>query len=174
MIVIIGESASGKSSLAKKLSEKYGYKNVVTYTTRPMRSGEADGVDYYFVDEEQMQKMGDNLCLKADYRGWKYAADMRDFTDDAVIVVTPSGLRELKRKGIDITSVYLNVPRRDRLIKILERGDDIEEAYRRSLSDVGQFDGVETEVDFVLSNAKYKKTCKELCKELFERLREDG
>lgn len=42
-----------------------------------------------------------------------------------------------------------------RLIKILERGDDIEEAYRRNLSDVGQFDGIKDEVDYVISNKGY-------------------
>ena len=58
---------------------------------------------------------------------------------------------------IKIVSFYINVPRRDRLIKILQRGDNIEEAYRRSLSDVGQFDGIEDEVDFVIENNGYER-----------------
>ena len=151
MLVIVGESGAGKSSVAKEL-EKHGYHNVVTYTTRPMRDGEKDHVDYHFVDDRQLDIMKDRLCLKANYRGWRYAADMDDLTDDSVIVVTPSGLRELKRLEIDMTSVYINVPRRDRLIKLLERGDDIEEAYRRSLSDLGQFDGIEDEVNIIINN----------------------
>ncbi len=57
--------------------------------------------------------------------------------------------------------VYLKVDRRSRLIKLLERGDDIEEAYRRSLSDVGQFDSFENEADFVLENKNYEYSIKE-------------
>lgn len=166
MIVIVGESGGGKSSVAKALGDQFGYKNVVTYTTRPMRSGEEDGVDYHFVDERQLNKMRDSLCLEANYRGWHYAADINDLTDKAVMVVTPSGLRELKRRGVKLTSVYINVPRRDRLIQLLKRGDDIEEAYRRSLSDVGQFDGVEDEVDVVVNNPKYSKSVEDIICEL--------
>lgn len=170
MVVIVGESGGGKSSVAKMLADKYGYKNVVTYTTRPMRTGEIDGVDYHFVDERQLNKMQDSLCLEANYRGWHYAADINDLTDDSVIVVTPSGLRELKRKGVIFKSIYLNVPRRDRLIQLLNRGDDIEEAYRRSLSDVGQFDGVEDEVDFVINNSKYKKSVENIVQEILQKI----
>lgn len=166
MIVIVGESGGGKSSVAKLLSEKYGYTNVVTYTTRPMRQGEEDHIDYHFVDDRQLNIMKGRLCLEANYRGWRYAADIDDLTNNSVIVVTPSGLRELKRLEIDFFSVYLNVPRRDRLIQLLNRGDDIEEAYRRSLSDVGQFDGVEDEVDVVINNPKYKKSVEDIVHEI--------
>lgn len=169
MIVIVGESGGGKSSVAKELGERFDYKSVITYTTRPMRSGEEDGVDYHFVDERQLDKMRDSLCLEANYRGWHYAADINDLTEDSVMVVTPSGLRELNRRGIELTSVYLNVPRRDRLIQLLKRGDDIEEAYRRSLSDVGQFDGVEDEVDIVINNPKYKKSVENIVQEILQK-----
>lgn len=169
MIVIVGESGGGKSSVAKLLSEKYNFTNVVTYTTRPMRAGEVDGIDYHFVDDRQLDKMKDSLCLEADYRGWRYGADRNDLTEETVIVVTPSGLRELKRLNIDFTSIYINVPRRDRLIQLLNRGDDIEEAYRRSLSDVGQFDGVEDEVDIIINNPKYKKSVEDVVKEILQK-----
>ena len=64
------------------------------------------------------------------------------------------------------TSIYLDVPRRDRLMKCLSRQDNIEEAYRRSLSDVGQFDGIADEVDYILKNPNYEKTPEELIIEL--------
>ena len=58
----------------------------------------------------------------------------------------------MKKLGIPTTSIYLNVDRKTRLMKMLERGDDIEEAYRRNLTDVGEFDGVSDEVDCVIRN----------------------
>ena len=155
MIVLVGESGSGKSTIATTLSRMYGYENVVTYTTRDKRKTERDGIDYHFVSEEKFNEIKEFLCLVAQYRGWSYGANIQDFGDNKVIVVTPSGLRELKRLGVNITSFYIKISRRDRLIKLLQRGDDIEEAYRRSLSDIGQFDGIEDEVDFVIDNDHY-------------------
>ena len=158
MIVIVGESASGKSSVAKYIMNNYHYNRIVTYTTRAKRENEEDGIDYYFIQKshfETLKKQG-FFAETAIYNGWMYGSAKKDYTDDVVVVLTPKGLRSLKASGVEnIFSVYLSVPRRDRLIKCLERGDNIEEAYRRSLSDVGQFDGIENEVDLVVQNPKY-------------------
>lgn len=163
MIVIVGESASGKSSVAQCLRDKYGFKRIITYTTRPPRTGEIDLVDYHFINDARFEELErcDYFAETASYNGWKYGSAIEDYNDDSVIILTPRGLRsvkQLKERGINknIVSFYINVPRRDRLIKCLERGDNIEEAYRRSLSDVGQFDGIENEVDLTIMNSKYE------------------
>lgn len=105
-------------------------------------------------DKTMIEK--DLFAEHASYNGWQYGTAKEDCTDDKVVVLTPHGLRQLKKnKDLHIISFYIDVPRRDRLIKILERGDDIEEAYRRNLSDVGQFDGIKDEVDYVISNKGY-------------------
>lgn len=161
MIVIVGESASGKSTIAEMLCQKHGtIKKIVTYTTRPKRDYETDGVDYHFVSNERFAEMiKANLFVEYNsYNGWSYGTAKSDCSneDDVVAVVTPAGLRALKRCGVVVKSIYLAVDRRSRLIKILQRGDNIEEAYRRSLSDVGQFDAIAEEVDFVVKNNEYK------------------
>lgn len=48
MIVLVGKSCSGKDSVAKILCSM-GYSRVATCTTRPMRMGEVDGIDYYLL-----------------------------------------------------------------------------------------------------------------------------
>jgi guanylate kinase len=159
MLVIIGESASGKSTLVDKLIEtNVGYRKIVTYTTRPMREGEKDGVDYHFITQEAFDALveRDFFVEHAKYRDWSYGTAKADCGDKhGVAVLTPAGLRALKRIGIDVTSVYLYVDRRSRLINILCRGDNIDEAYRRNLSDVGQFDQIEKETDYVIDNTKF-------------------
>lgn len=158
MIVLVGESASGKSTIEKILVNKYGRKKIVSYTTRKPRDGEVNGIDYHFVDDATFNKMveDEKFAEHAVYNGWQYGIAKEDCTDDKVAVLTPHGMRMVKKiDGINITSFYIKVPRRDRLIKILERGDDIEESYRRNLSDVGMFDGIEDEVDYILRNDKY-------------------
>ena len=169
MIVLVGESASGKSSIEKHLVDNYEYSKIVSYTTRQPREGEVDGVDYHFVSMEQFEslKEQDFFAENAKYNGWGYGIAKEDCTDDKVAVLTPHGLRQVSKiKDINVTSFYINVPRRDRLIKILQRGDDIEEAYRRSLSDVGQFDGIEDEVDYIINNDGYKKSIAEMAQEV--------
>lgn len=175
MIVIVGESASGKSTLQRMLVEKdERYHKIVTYTTRPMRKGENDGIDYHFILEAEFKKLRDEdfFVEYAEYNGWCYGTAEKDCIDSeyGVAVLTPAGLRALKRQGADVTSVYLKVDRRSRLMAMLRRGDDIEEAYRRSLSDVGQFDGIEAEVDCIIHNPKFRLGKGRMLAELKDRL----
>lgn len=169
MVVLCGESASGKSSIEKYLVDNYGYSKVVSYTTRQPRKGEFDGLDYHFVTKDEFLELKEKgfFAEMAVYNGWYYGTAKKDCTNDKIAVLTPHGLRQIsKLNDINVISFYINVPRRDRLIKILQRGDNIEEAYRRSLSDVGQFDGIEDEVDFVIDNIGYEKSIMGMAEEI--------
>ena len=54
---VMGKSSSGKDTVYKKLKEQYKeFRLIVPYTTRPIREGEKDGVEYYFVSEELIQE----------------------------------------------------------------------------------------------------------------------
>lgn len=177
-IVIIGCSASGKSSVEKILANKYGYNKITSFTSRPPRTecGEVNGVDYHFVSVDEFNELKNNkfFAETGDYRGWKYGTPLDQCTDDKVCVVTPSGLRQLKKfEELNITSFYINIPRRDRLIKLLQRDSDIEECYRRSLSDLGQFDSVENEVDYILYNKNYEYTAEEIAETIIYLLGKD-
>lgn len=159
MIVLVGGSGSGKSTIQNILKEKHGFESLVSYTTRPPRKGEVDGKDYHFISSEEFEEKRNSgfFAEIGKYREWFYGTAKEDCTNEKVAVLTPHGLRQMKKiSELNITSFYIDVPRRDRLVKILQRGDDIEEAKRRDSSDFGQFDGVEDEVDFVIKNDGYK------------------
>ena len=54
---LMGKSASGKDTIYKELKELLPeLKTIVIYTTRPIREGEQDGVEYHFVDEARLQE----------------------------------------------------------------------------------------------------------------------
>ena len=56
---IMGKSASGKDKIYSELlqNEKLGLKELVLYTTRPIRHGEEDGKQYYFVDDKRLNQL---------------------------------------------------------------------------------------------------------------------
>ena len=55
---VMGKSSSGKDTIYKKLLERHpGFRTIVPYTARPIREGERDGVEYFFVDDERLRDM---------------------------------------------------------------------------------------------------------------------
>ena len=173
MIILVGESGSGKSTIEKILDEKYGYNKTVSYTTRPQREGEKDSVDYNFIHADDFaKKFNDGYFVEVGaYNNWWYGTIEEQYSKNTVCVLTPHGLRQIKKNlknqdDSDINTFYIKVPRRDRLIKMLQRGDDVDECIRRNQSDVGQFDGIEDEVDYVLENNNYRYTPEQMVEQI--------
>lgn len=55
---LMGKSASGKDSIYKRLRSLCPeLKSIVLYTTRPMRDGEQEGVEYHFIGQKQLKKL---------------------------------------------------------------------------------------------------------------------
>ncbi|NLP33622.1 MAG: guanylate kinase [Clostridiales bacterium] len=59
IFIIVGKSATGKDTIYKHLlmQEELNLKTVVMYTTRPIRKGETEGVEYHFVDENRLKEL---------------------------------------------------------------------------------------------------------------------
>ena len=72
--------------------------------------------------------------------------------DDMVIILTPSGLQALKDNEIDIVSFYIDVDDKERYIRQILRGDNINEIARRSNTDEEDFKGIESKVSYVIEN----------------------
>lgn len=80
LFCMMGKSSSGKDTLYRQIlnEESLSLRRIVPYTTRPARTGEADGTEYYFADEKQLAKLqeeGRVIELRAYhtvYGVWKY------------------------------------------------------------------------------------------------------
>lgn len=59
IVCLMGRSSSGKDTIFKKLlsQDQVLLLNIVPYTTRPIRAGERDGIEYHFTDEEGFQEL---------------------------------------------------------------------------------------------------------------------
>lgn len=143
MIILVGASASGKSVVVKKMTEKYGLKKVVTYTTRDLRVGEVNNVDYHFISHDDfLNKKNNNFFLEtAFYNNNYYGTAYEDISNDKVLIVEPSGANVYYEKLKDkIFTVYLQASREERKRRMIERGDSPENIAKRLKGDVEYFD----------------------------------
>lgn len=181
MIIIIGKSGSGKTSVANELEKSYGYEKLITDTTRPMRNGEKDKVDYNFRTVEEFEELknngyyGESMTYNTKFGPFSYGSNKeyyKDYNEKSVIVLNPIGFYEVKNNK-DLTngnfiSVYLKVIDENLLLnRLIDRDDDPEEIKRRWKADTIDFDGIENEVDYVVEVVK-GKSVKELAKEINE------
>lgn len=123
IIILVGMSSSGKSSICSGLT-KLGYKSIVTNTTRPPREHEKDGVDYNFITESKFKDMIDNGQMleyqkySTVFGTWYYGSSDNNINlkkHDYVIVLTLKGAEAFVRRFgkenciifyIDCPSVY--------------------------------------------------------------------
>lgn len=77
IVILCGKSCSGKDTLAKELLKTGEFVSCVSHTTRPMRSNETDRVDYYFLNDEEFDKMSSE-DLFVEFREYKTIQDGED------------------------------------------------------------------------------------------------
>lgn len=158
MICLVGESGTGKTSIEKYLCDQHGLKKVVSHTTRPMRKGEVNGDDYFFVSEETFAEMERNgeFAETTQFRDWHYGATIKELKGKDIFVIEPIGLRKLldrkEELGLNLTPVRIRASERHRMMRMLERGDEVDEVIRRIHNDRETFKGVENLIFFNVFN----------------------
>ncbi|MEI6296268.1 MAG: hypothetical protein WCO84_01300 [bacterium] len=173
VLVLCGHSGAGKSYIERNLVFR-GYDKIISYTTRPIREGEKNGEDYHFVSAEKFQqKLNEGFFAEHTfYNGNSYGCAIEDLKANAVVVLEPHGVRELKKHCPNAIIFLIKVSERERLIRLARRGDETMEIFRRIVSDQGTFANIEQDVDFVINgelptdtivsqiNLQYKKVGK--------------
>lgn len=71
ILAIVGPAGSGKDHMANYLREKHGIPTLVSYTTRPMRPGEVNGVNHIFIDPSEVPSK-DGMIAYTIYGGYEY------------------------------------------------------------------------------------------------------
>lgn len=91
IFLLMGKSTSGKDTIYKELikNEKLGLDKVVPYTTRPMRDGEKDGVQYFFKKENEYLELKSQGKIIEERTYYTHYGEWRYFTvDDGQINLT--------------------------------------------------------------------------------------
>lgn len=156
MIIILGKTCSGKSTIQKELI-RIGFEPLVTYTTRPPRDGEINGVDYNFMSEDEFlekvknEEFAEYTYYETLFGRWYYGSLKKDITSNKVVVLNPSGLYQLKNDtNLDITSVYIDVNNKVLRRRLKSRGDNKKEYTRRLKADKNDFKHLKKHVDYVV------------------------
>ncbi len=143
LFIVSAPSGAGKTTLVERLVAQTPHLRMSrSYTSRPARDGESDGVDYNFVSRERFEAMiaAGEFLEWADVFGNLYgtsAADTEAVLEsgtDLVLVIDVQGARKLKRRGVEATTVFVMPPSFEVLEQRLRgRSKDVEPAIQRRL-----------------------------------------
>lgn len=159
ILLIVGASASGKTTLAEDLEKKCGIKAIPSYTTRPPRySGEKGHI---FVTENEFDELTDILAY-AETGGYRYAVTKQMFEDEqySVYVIDNTGIKYLKEhyKGDREWYVaYITAPLMQRFNRMIARQNDIEFAVSRIDHDAVEFRDVDYDILIENADGKYSE-----------------
>jgi guanylate kinase len=172
LIVFSAPSGAGKSTLCKVLMQ--GLPNLtysISYTTRPPRKGERDGIDYFFVDEPEFKR----LVRKKAFAEWalvhgcyygtphRQLRQMLDEGKDVVLDIDVQGGLHIRRLYPDAVLIFIMTPS----LKILEqrlraRNKDTEQVIRMRLKNARRELKSLTQYDYLVINDDLKRAAAEL------------
>lgn len=162
LFVVSAPSGTGKTTLVDRLAETVpGLVKSRSYTSRPARAGETDGVDYNFITRDRFEAMIERgeFLEHADVFGNLYGTSAADTErilaggDDVVLVIDVQGARQVRRRGLETVAVFVLPPSFDVLERRLRgRSQDSEDAMRRRLVTARDEVSAFTEYDYVVVN----------------------
>jgi len=147
-IILVGRGTSGKDYLRKRFETK-GFKYQISYTTRPPREGEVDGVDCFFITQEK----ADEMTQKGEWKhliyfnNWGYGTTKEQFYSDdcPIFLFTPEAIELISEEDMKTSFIiYLDPPSRIIKKRLSERKMPGDTAERRYKADVKQFKNFNT------------------------------
>lgn len=132
---IMGKSSTGKDTIYKRIKEQIDINTYILYTTRPIREGEKEGVDYHYISNEKMQelintgKVLESRTYQTVAGPWTYAtiADEQLEQEGNIITVgTLESYRDIKeyyKDKIDtkLIPIYIAIDEQERRKRAIKR-----------------------------------------------------
>ena len=168
LFIVSAPSGTGKTTLVEKLVQMLpNLRMSRSYTSRPARVGERDGVDYNFISREDFQRRinASEFLEWADVFGNYYGTSLTDIDrmlaagQDVVLVIDVQGARQVKARGVDHTAIFVMPPSFEVLEKRLRgRSKDSEEQMQRRLETARGEASSYVDYDYVVVNDTLEPT----------------
>ena len=172
LFIVSAPSGAGKTSLLKALMEQdQGMQVSVSHTTRAMRPGEGDGVDYHFVDHDTFAGMiGEGGFLEYaqvfdNFYGTSEEAVREQMKQaaDVVLEIDWQGARQVRQRFPDAVSIFILPPSQEALRQRLDgRGQDSSEIIERRMRDARTEIAHHPEYDYLIINDVFDQALQEL------------
>lgn len=182
LYVLMGKSATGKDSIYKKLLEntELNLKEVVLYTTRPMRKKETEGVEYHFVTEDRLKelrnagKVIEERCFNTIDGPWYYFTvndgKMDLTTGNYISINTLEGFNRIRKYlGNDkVKPLYIEVSDIELIKRAVKREEkqinpNVAEICRRFLADNTDFSEENLKLSEIDSKSRFQNDDLEAC-----------
>ena len=162
MVILSSPSGVGKTTLTKKIQQKHqSFKISVSYTTRPPRSNEVDGVDYKFIKKEQFKELikenqfYEYAKIFENYYGTlKKNVDETLQKNDIIFDIDWQGTKQLSKfKNLNLIKIFLITENKEELKKrLMTRGqntsDELEKRFNSFDEDIKYWN----DYDYILIN----------------------
>jgi guanylate kinase len=144
MIILSSPSGAGKTTITKKIQQKYqNFKISVSHTTRKPRANEVEGVDYFFINEEEFIKKikNDDFYEYAQIFGNYYGTSKKSVfnilenNNDILFDIDWQGTQQLSKfKELNLVKIFILPPSKEELGKRLtERNQDKQKVVKERL-----------------------------------------
>ena len=144
IFIISAPSGCGKTSLVRELCQTYSFlEQTVSFTTRTIRSGEVDGLDYHFIskdefiDNKKNNKFIESQKVYDNFYGTTYESINTILASgkDAILEIDYKGMLLIKSKIPSSQSIYILPPSVEELEKrLFDRGLDSDEVIEKRVS----------------------------------------
>jgi guanylate kinase len=163
VVLVVGKTGSGKSSLIKKLCERTNLIELQSYTTRPKRS-EADN-DHIFVEVEEYVRAKENgeIAIDTELAGNYYYSTIEQLYNADLYTINPEALNRLlimDLPNIRFVTVYISCPDKVREERAMKRGDDKHKYRIRDFAERQEFRKFVSEEkwDYAINNLNFPKS----------------
>lgn len=161
MVVLSSPSGVGKTTLTKKIQQKYpNFKISVSHTTRPPRSNEVDGIDYHFVKHEKFEKLisegkfYEHAKIFENYYGTlKKNVDDSIKKNDIIFDIDWQGTKQLSKfENLKLIKIYLIVEKSELKKRLIKRNQNTDEEVEKRFNSFDENIKHWNDYDYILIN----------------------
>ena len=172
LVVISGFSGVGKGTVIRHMMETHeGYAYSVSATTREMREGEKDGVDYFFITEEEFTRMirdhelieYTNYCDHFYGTPKKFVRRMLEEGKDVILEIETQGANLIRRQFPDALLMFIMPPSGEELLNRLNgRGSETDRVIRQRMQRAAREAECIDDYDYVFINDKVEECAEQI------------